>query len=315
MNNLKDNSKKSLVYNNNKDNVLLNVPNFFHSSSHDELLVLTQKAQKITTAIYMVTDLLSLNDPLSLELKSKAVENLSYLYKVMTKTEAQRIEIISVLQTNMVAMQSYLDIFHKNGKLSDMNHQVLNGEITKLFDSLSLIHTKSLPYDRKKSYNQAVEEFSFSESFFETSFEDLKDKEKKETSVKDADKNLKDSNKEDEKKVVEQKNSSIKMRVKPETQTKKVQSETSFKGHSEAKTAVKKKPVKKLSRTVEAKELRHQNILKILKQKKDAKIGDLSALIQDCSPKTIQRDLQELVDAGMVTKEGERRWSTYNLAY
>lgn len=64
----------------------------------------------------------------------------------------------------------------------------------------------------------------------------------------------------------------------------------------------------------ETKSARKENILKILRQKKDASISDIDSLFKDCSTKTIQRDLVELIDEGRVVKTGSRRWSLYNLA-
>ncbi len=53
-------------------------------------------------------------------------------------------------------------------------------------------------------------------------------------------------------------------------------------------------------------------VVEILKSKEGgASIKDISSLIRDVSEKTIQRELQALIDQGVVRKEGERRWSTY----
>ena len=70
------------------------------------------------------------------------------------------------------------------------------------------------------------------------------------------------------------------------------------KGHSD--TAVKKNE-------------RQDNILNILKNQSDLTIKDFSKIIKDCSEKTIQRELLELVQKGVIKKEGERRWSRYSL--
>jgi len=43
-------------------------------------------------------------------------------------------------------------------------------------------------------------------------------------------------------------------------------------------------------------------------------IKDITSLIGDYSEKTVQRDLVALVKAGVLKKEGERRWSKYMLA-
>jgi hypothetical protein len=52
-------------------------------------------------------------------------------------------------------------------------------------------------------------------------------------------------------------------------------------------------------------------ILKIVLEKQRVSIKDIALLVKDCSEKTIQRELAELVRQGLVRKEGERRWSVY----
>lgn len=58
---------------------------------------------------------------------------------------------------------------------------------------------------------------------------------------------------------------------------------------------------------------RREYILSVIRDKKSASIKDISTLIRDVSEKTIQRELASLVTAGVVSKHGERRWSTYSL--
>ena len=59
---------------------------------------------------------------------------------------------------------------------------------------------------------------------------------------------------------------------------------------------------------------RREAVLSVIRNKKKASIKDISTLIRGVSEKTIQRELLSLVGAGLVRKEGERRWSTYQLA-
>jgi hypothetical protein len=59
---------------------------------------------------------------------------------------------------------------------------------------------------------------------------------------------------------------------------------------------------------------RRAAIKSILASKGPSYIKDISTLIREVSEKTIQRELQSLVDAGEVVKTGERRWTTYALA-
>ena len=59
---------------------------------------------------------------------------------------------------------------------------------------------------------------------------------------------------------------------------------------------------------------RREAVLSILRSKGPSHIKDISMLIRDVSEKTIQRELQALVDERRVTKEGKRRWTKYTLA-
>ena len=59
---------------------------------------------------------------------------------------------------------------------------------------------------------------------------------------------------------------------------------------------------------------RRETIMSIMKNKQKASIKDISTLIRGVSEKTIQRELSALIEEGIVSKQGERRWSTYSLA-
>jgi DNA-binding transcriptional ArsR family regulator len=59
---------------------------------------------------------------------------------------------------------------------------------------------------------------------------------------------------------------------------------------------------------------RRDAIRAVLKTKGPSYIKDVSTVIRDVSEKTIQRELQAMVEEGSVTREGERRWTTYSLA-
>ena len=54
--------------------------------------------------------------------------------------------------------------------------------------------------------------------------------------------------------------------------------------------------------------------MSLIKDKGRVSIKDITLVVRGVSEKTIQRELQGLIDAGRVAKLGERRWSTYSLA-
>ena len=58
---------------------------------------------------------------------------------------------------------------------------------------------------------------------------------------------------------------------------------------------------------------RRTRIQTIIEAKKEATIKDISEIITDCSEKTIQRELNAMIDENIVKRQGERRWSKYSL--
>lgn len=58
---------------------------------------------------------------------------------------------------------------------------------------------------------------------------------------------------------------------------------------------------------------RAERIKTVLEAKPQATIKDIAEVITDVSEKTIQRELNSLIDKGQVFREGERRWSRYSV--
>ena len=58
---------------------------------------------------------------------------------------------------------------------------------------------------------------------------------------------------------------------------------------------------------------RAERIKTVLEAKPQATIKDVAAIITDVREKTIQRELNSLIDQGQVIREGERRWSRYSV--
>ncbi len=58
---------------------------------------------------------------------------------------------------------------------------------------------------------------------------------------------------------------------------------------------------------------RREQILSMLGDKKEISIKDISLMMQGISEKTVQRELQSLVQEGVLDQKGTRRWTTYSL--
>jgi hypothetical protein len=62
-----------------------------------------------------------------------------------------------------------------------------------------------------------------------------------------------------------------------------------------------------------SKNTRKQAILSYLADKNWTSIKDIASAVPDCSQKTVQRELSDLVEQGVLKKRGDRRWSRYVL--
>lgn len=59
------------------------------------------------------------------------------------------------------------------------------------------------------------------------------------------------------------------------------------------------------------KSIRQESILSFINDRKSAVIKDITTLFSGVSEKTIQRELNALIDSGKITKRGNKRWSIY----
>lgn len=64
----------------------------------------------------------------------------------------------------------------------------------------------------------------------------------------------------------------------------------------------------------EVKNIRRESIISVLRTRGGGlTIKDVAGVVKGCSEKTIQRELGDLINKGVLRKEGERRWSRYFL--
>lgn len=81
---------------------------------------------------------------------------------------------------------------------------------------------------------------------------------------------------------------------------------------SDSDFKIEKNYIKDKKASLHSKEERRSSIIDIIKKSQNpVTIKDITEKIKDCSEKTIQRELIELLDIGMIKKTGERRWSKY----
>lgn len=235
---------------------------------------LYKKTDKVSTAIFMVTDSMSDSDDLKKTIRSSALELMS-----LTKTgsfsrtmDTQR--ILQDILLNFHKLQSLIDLSGTMDYVSPMNAEILVREISNIIDSAS---QKRDEYHNVFGY-KASPSFVLDTSIFKVEEENFLN-----TSVAG----------------------------------KGHMSFTNIKDNKTSKPQVKRhiesSSISRNNQNSIPKKDRRLQIMELIKDKKNATIKDISLVMKDCSEKTIQRELADMILGGVLDRKGERRWSTYSL--
>jgi hypothetical protein len=254
----------------------------FNRNSHFSYIF--KKTEKLVTAVYMITNFIKDNEPLKWKIRENALELMALNIAFNTVSLSERRDLIKEYQALSLEVVSLSSIAHHSGLISEMNYQILAREFTNLLSTIE-------KDDNKKANEETV---MLDPRFFEVA-------PKAPTQIPE---NISDT--------------------VPQGSERGV----SYKGHtpvtsrpleqSRIESKIEYLPVKdmpqKASKPADSKDGRQSIILKLLSKKSGLGIKDFAESIKGCSEKTIQRELLSMVAAGVIKKEGERRWSTYSLA-
>lgn len=200
----------------------------------DSRTLITAKIQKLTSALYLVTDFLSDSDPLKWKLRDKALEILS---------ETREAKIFDASINSIGQLLSLVEVTLIIPGVSQMNFSLL-----------------------KKEYEEVRQKMLGVDSFLE---------------------------------------------VRPwESESKGLTS--GFKGATSGFLNSGPKVQPHSSKSVN--NSRRETILKFIKDHGWSSIKDIAQTMTQVSVKTVQRELVEMVQSGDLKKEGDRRWSRYELA-
>lgn len=247
---------------------------------------LYKKTEKISTAIYLVTNLMNTEEPLKWSLRKTSLGLLESVMSLSNKTMSSRDKCLRDISKKLFEIISLYSISFRSGFISDMNYRIVDNELNKLAEFVS-------KYDNE---DRSHRENLFNEDYFNKGIEEIK----QDDLIKDIKRNTFDSF---EKDTTANNKDSIKDN-KYKRQTKgQLNNNMSFKS-SETQN-VNSKSVDRVNR--------RKNIINIIKEKGIVSVKDISSVIKDTSEKTLQRELISMVEEEILLKEGERRWSRYSL--
>ncbi len=267
----KDTEKNSIP--SNGQNIAEQSINAFYNK-HSSLSVIAKKTERITTAIYMVTDFIQDSEPLKIQLRTLAITLVSGTRKLQARGGDTTLadDIIRTIEETVVFLRLATTI----GLLSDMNGTILLTEIVKVQNAVrEQCGEKSVLVSTHPGYANIV----LSPAMFE-----VESGEQKPQSFSQG----QDLNKGHEK-------------------TNNVLYKNT------EKTTVSYVSVSRKN-DLGSKIARRNDVLTVVRNKGKVSIKDISQILKDTSDKTIQRELHGLVQEGVLVKEGEKRWSMYRIA-
>ncbi len=252
-------------------------------NTHGHFDFLAQKSQRLATALYMLTNLFELHDPLRLKLREQALLLVSDTMSLTSAKLRENAEKLASVFSTSLTIVSFCEIAYAAHMISEMNHTILKKEFHDFMDALD---AKKLSRDQRDEENS----FSIPSNFFEVQASP----ETKQSAF------LERNNFE----------RNVFTTLKLAEHQSKGQSK-GYKGQVIVKDKNGTNNVPKESLATNRKDV----ILNTFRQSQKGalSIKDISEFVKDCSEKTIQRQLIELVKNGVLDKKGERRWSMYSL--
>lgn len=251
---------------------------------------LHRKIFELTLALYRVTDFFPHGEPIRRNLREKANEIFGSVTEYGHSFDIER-EAASIL-SRINAVRGYLKIAKSQRFVKPINMRVLEREYDRVvaFFERELTKPQEQEYGVKKEFvapKQAVSSVS-------------KDAIKEKSVFSPWDEIIGEAYEEQEVSFSDDFDSG-KQSLKDTTHQKSYISKGHNKGHSDFSSVI-----KDISD-------RQKRILEYMQISPRAKISDFFSFFSEISSKTIQRDLQELVDKEFLKKEGDKRWTVYIL--
>lgn len=254
------------------------MPTMYEAESSDSKSY--RKTNKLVTALYMVTDIMDVSEPLRNQLRTLGVDILSDIYLPSKQGINKKADQIL----------SLLDIAFALNMISEMNSNILKKEFLKLKES-----TNGSNPDWLENFLKSGDEDSHSKNSEDFKIASM-------TKISNIEENLLRHNRQGNR-IGVQKGSTLLKALNG------IQMSVNTANESNKNKPFNFDILKKQRREI---------IIKIIKDKPDGiSIKDISisfhSLGQECGEKTLQRELVSMAQDGVLKKTGEKRWSRYTL--
>jgi hypothetical protein len=245
---------------------------------------ISQKPERIASALYLITSFFTDQEPAKWKLRTLAADlvsvGVSLISQMFKEREAARLEVRSII----LEIRGLTTVAKNAGLISEPNFNVIAEELNKYLETLGfpagLREENGAPVLSENFFSAPEKGLKAPSSFELGEGQEVKDKSSREDLAY------------------------TQPALKPQLERQLLP----------ASGGPKEKPLREFGAVSVKKNSRQSVIIALLKRKKEIMIKDVSPLISGCSEKTIQRELLAMVQAGILRKTGEKRWSRYSLA-
>lgn len=289
---------------------------------------IVRKAEKLTTALYLVTDILSEKEPMKWRTRETGVDILSDITVASSAPLSEKLSVLRVVLKKIDKVISFLDIASSTHMMSEMNASMLKNEYVALKTNIET------DWERTQEHSKTI----LSERFFDVREDVILKLEEEPMAKRDnATSPIPGGNtpgvaprsevKQEMEKTLETISPSRPVLMHTPrrvehvmaSRTPEVSAERLAPVATMVAPAASPRPVlmdrgvMMRARVDVSRDDRRKIILALIKQKPAITVGDIAKSISGVSEKTIQRELLSMVAENVLIKRGERRWSTYSL--
>jgi len=266
-----------------------NLPNKYNKDGEigepDLFAFILKRTAKLSSALYLVTNLISDAEPIKWKLREMALSMLSDIASLRHEYVSERTPVFSKTISALSDILALLEVARVGGLVSEMNFSIMKREYEKLAE---IMKGKGVMSDQMEEPIRELLEAGDTAEQLLAERRAFRKKYSKGHYKGHADVLKKGDVLYDRKKGGEPGGQPVPMEIR-----------TKMHVPGAAKEASKTE--------------RRNIILDLAKEKGSINVKDVSVMIPDLSEKTIQRELIALVKENVLKKEGEKRWSRYSL--
>lgn len=117
---------------------------------------LTYKAERLVSALYMVTDLINTNDPIKWRMRKSSIVLLTEVGKLLEVSPAERKKVINLAREAIAEIVSLLEVAVNSGLISRMNHSLLKKEFVNTPLLLERIGKENMPKSIRQTQGYSI---------------------------------------------------------------------------------------------------------------------------------------------------------------